>query len=394
MAKRKRRTYGTGTYWKLPSGKWLLQYRPKWSQERLSKAVEAAGEKAAEKLLADWVAELDAQEGPKVQVSIATLIAAHIADMRLNKCEPKNIDETAQKAKKHLGTFFAEHDFATPLKKADIKRYKLARTAEGAAPATINRELAWLRRCLVVGNEDELISVPIPQFEKFDETPYIRTGTIPEDHYYAILRGMPPHSQPVWCVAYRTGVRKGEVLKLQTAWLLPHWEKPEPYIEIPGFDAHGYRITKSGQPHVIPLWHPEMRSMIAMVLADPTRNPRCPYLFQYCGKRMRSIRTGFEKARRAAGLDGEKEGVGKVIFHDTRRSAVTRMDELGIERPRAMEITGHLTESMYDRYRIGKASQAVTTGQQLRDAGTTETDRKSPTRFASAASASEDHLVN
>ena len=33
-----------------------------------------------------------------------------------------------------------------------------------------------------------------------------------------------------------------------------------------------------------------------------------------------------------------------------------------------MEMTGHLTESMYKRYRIGKASKAVATGQKLRAA--------------------------
>ena len=54
-----------------------------------------------------------------------------------------------------------------------------------------------------------------------------------------------------------------------------------------------------------------------------------PYLFQYRGKRLKSIRTGFEKARKAVRLDGETEGVGKLIFHDTRRTAVTRMDEIG-----------------------------------------------------------------
>jgi hypothetical protein len=32
--------------------------------------IDSCKEKAAEKQLSDWVAELDAQEGPKVQVSI------------------------------------------------------------------------------------------------------------------------------------------------------------------------------------------------------------------------------------------------------------------------------------------------------------------------------------
>ncbi len=364
----KKRTYGTGTLRQLPTGKWRFEYKPEWALKRQSKTLEAGSEKAAQQLLNDWVKELDVQHGPKVQVSIEDLITLHIDDMKLNSCAPENIVDTERKAKKHLGKFFAKHDFATPLKKADIKRYKTARRNTGAAPGTINRELAWLHRCLVLGNDDELISVAIPKIEKFDESSYVRSGVIDEEGYYAILRRMPSHSQPVWCIAYRTGVRKGEALKLQTAWLLPHWNEPEPYIEIPGFDANGHRITKSGKPHVIPLWHPEMRSMLEMVLSDPTRNSKCPYLFQYQGKRLKSIRTGFEKARREAGLDGQREGTSKIIFHDTRRSAVTRMDELGIDREEAMEMTGHLTESMYKRYRIGKASQAVATGRKLRQA--------------------------
>jgi hypothetical protein len=81
--------------------------------------------------------------------------------------------------KKHLGKFFAAHDFVTPLKKRDIKQYKMVRKGK-AAVGTINRELAFLHRCLVLGNDDELISVAIPKMEKFDETPFIRMGVVSE----------------------------------------------------------------------------------------------------------------------------------------------------------------------------------------------------------------------
>jgi hypothetical protein len=63
----KKRTYRTGSYRELPSGKWLLEYRPKWAAKRQSKAVEIAGEtpaqkeKAVQKVLSDWVTELDAR---------------------------------------------------------------------------------------------------------------------------------------------------------------------------------------------------------------------------------------------------------------------------------------------------------------------------------------------
>jgi hypothetical protein len=54
-------------------------------------------------------------------------------------------------------------------------------------------------------------------------------------------------------------------------------------------------------------------------MALAKRNPKCRYLFQYEGKRLKNIRTGFEKACIDAGHPD-------VIFHDTRRTAIRRME--------------------------------------------------------------------
>lgn len=166
----KKRTYGTGTLRQLPSGKWLFEYKPEWSPKRLSKTAEAAKAKAAQKILTDCVTELDKRNGPTVTVSINDLIALHVDDMTLNNCESKNILDTERKAKKHLGSYFAKHDFAIALKKANVKAYKKHRVTQGAKPSTVNRELSWLHCCLTLGNNEELTSVPIPEMEKFDES--------------------------------------------------------------------------------------------------------------------------------------------------------------------------------------------------------------------------------
>ena len=73
-----------------------------------------------------------------------------------------------------------------------------------------------------------------------------------------------PPQQMLWCFAYRLGIRKGELLKIRIEWLLPYWNQEEPFIKIPGFDEFGNRITKSGQPHTIPIHHPELRSFVEM----------------------------------------------------------------------------------------------------------------------------------
>jgi len=352
-----KRTYGTGTLRELPSGKWLFEYKPKWALKRQSTTIDACHAKIADKRLTDWVTELDAQQGPSVEVSITTLIDLHIADMRLSGCDPDNIAHVERRARKHLGSYFKDFDFAKPLKKAFLKRYAEARLKAGAARATINRERSALRRAIQLGIDEELICVPVSKFEKLDEN-NIRTGFIEDEAYRSILAFLPDHQKMLWCFAYYLGVRQGELLKIRTEWLLPYWKLAEPYIKIPGYDANGKRVTKSGKPHTIPLYHKDLRAFVEMALAK--LNPKCPYLFQYRGSRLSSIHTGFAKACDDAGYPD-------VFFHDTRRTAVRRMEEAGIPRRKAMQITGHLTEAVYKRYDIGTEADATEAGVQLRD---------------------------
>ena len=291
----KKRVYGTGTIWQLPSGSWCLQYKPQWAAKRLSKTVEAPTEKAAQKQLSDWIEELDQRSSPLIAVSIDDLIQLHLVDMRLQDRDPINIEHVGRRARKHLGKYFAKVDFAKPVKRATIKKYASARVAAGAGRATVNRELAALKRGMNLGIHEELIEVPMPKFDMLTEN-NVREGEISEEAYHAVMACLPPHQRMLWAFAYFLGIRKGELLKLRLEWLLPYWAEPEPYIKVPGFDAEGNRICKSGKPHTIPLYHSELRSFADMALA--TRDPACPYLFQYRGRQLRNIRTDFVNACR------------------------------------------------------------------------------------------------
>ncbi len=209
----KKRTYGTGTSAPDPEREMAT-----WSTNRSGRPVgkrkpfDAANEKAAQKLLSDWVAELDGQNGPSCRSldrgSDRSACRRHGAEqLRIRKY----LGSRSAKRKNISANSLRSTTSRRPLKKADIKRYKTARRNAKAAPATINRELAWLHRCLVLGNDDELIvGRDSRRSRSSTRPPIVRMGV---DHRRELLprscARLPQHSQPVWCVALPHGCSQG-----------------------------------------------------------------------------------------------------------------------------------------------------------------------------------------
>jgi integrase len=211
-----------------------------------------------------------------------------------------------------------------------IAAYAVKRLDDKMAPASINRELAALRRMFSLAVKAGRLAHR-PHVAMLAEE-NARQGFLEPADFEGVRSHLPAYLADAAAFAYQTGWRKGEVRTLE-------WRDVDLNAGVIRLRAEH---SKNKRPRVIAL-RGELLALIEHRAA--LRDPACPNVFHRDGHPVGDFRKAWQTACKAAGLEGR-------IFHDMRRSAVRNMVRAGVPERVAMAVSGHRTRAVFDRYNI------------------------------------------
>lgn len=265
--------------------------------------------------------------GPAAErLSFEDLAAIFLTDYRMNG--KRSLADAERNVERLRGAFGL--DRALDITADRIAAYTEQRLANGLAPASVNRELAALRRMFSLAvKAGKLTHRPHVGMLAEDNA---RQGFLEPADFAAVRAHLPPYLADAATFAYLTGWRRGEVRSLE-------WRD----VDLSGGAirlqaAH----SKNRRPRMVAL-RGELLALIEQRAS--LRVPDCPHVFHRAGRPLGDIRKAWQTACRAAGLEGR-------IFHDMRRSAVRNMIRAGVPERVAMAVSGHRTRAVFDRYNI------------------------------------------
>ena len=217
-----------------------------------------------------------------------------------------------------------------------LQAYVAKRLEEGAAPATVNRELDCLHRMMILGQRHTPPKIIfIPHFPRLAED-NAREGFCEHDAYLCIRGAAPYHIQVAATIGYYTGMRKAEILSLQ-------WDK---HIDM---EQHCIRLerkqTKTNTSRGLYMTGDFLKVMLKAKEVRDLEFPYCPWVVHMKGQRVKSFDHGWTALMKRLNMSG-------FLFHDLRRTGVRNLVRAGVPETVAMKISGHKTRSVFDRYNI------------------------------------------
>ncbi len=332
MGQRAPRPRGTGNLFKQKGSRvwWIKYYR---GGHRYRESTHTTERRKAVHFLQRRLAEIYRGDfyGPATErIRARDLLDDILRDYRINR--RRSLDKVEYRWRTHLEPFFG-HLRIVDITTEHLNRYVDKRLQEGAANASVNRELAVLRRMFHLGAKQTPPKVwRIPVFPHLKEG-NVRTGFVNDEQYATLVKVC----RELWqrallAIGYNYGWRGSEIreLRVRQVDMLERTIRLDPFT------------TKNDQGRLVPMVN-EVYTLLCECCRGKNENDYV--LTRDDGGPVKSFRTWWETVTKNVGLPG-------LRFHDLRRSAARNLRKAGVAEKVIMEMCGWKTRSVFDRYNI------------------------------------------
>jgi len=221
-----------------------------------------------------------------------------------------------------------------------------------------NEATEWVEKGVQTTTDKRLVYLRAMFYHAFEKTKKINLGDIPyfpirgkaadnvrqgkfsEADFSNILAELPKYLHPLVKFLHLTGMRSGQAKAIT-------WDMidDDNVLRMPGF------LTKNGQPYSLALTNRkgEPYEATAFIVNMKTR-PHGELVFDTTNLR-EEWRLACHKLKLGM-FDPKTRSYRGAQLHDFRRTAASNMNAKGIQEGKAMNVTGHKTNSMYKRYGI------------------------------------------
>jgi integrase len=238
---------------------------------------------------------------------------------------------------------------------ADLRRFRTDGHTDGLSDARLNRYMATLRSMFNQAVKDEILTrTELPgYFPMGEETIPPRVNAFIEVKYYAALRKVllePMRS--AFTLAYHDSVRVEEMKRLR--WDAFDFKRRIIYLS--------EEVTKTGNARIVPIPSDfDLKPGRPEELACPIGDRR-----EVWNEASVIVGAGWFECKKCQARCAIREcpthghrAVRGVRYHgpqlrNTRHTAVRNMSDAGMDRTRIKEISGHKSDSMFERYNIGR----------------------------------------
>lgn len=248
----------------------------------------------------------------KELVQLSQAISKYITDY--------NVSRPVKSLCHRLQRYFA-NVYLQDLSPAIVEEYRISRMAE-ATPATVNRELAIIKRVVNLSVTWGWIDHNPIACVSYCKEAAKRDRWLTLDEELRLQKFAPNWLWDIIVIALNTGLRRGELLALK--WENIHLDRRYIYIE----------RSKNGDRRSIP-----MNDRVYEIFSHLRRN----HSELWKGISPSSLEYYFSKTVKKAGLDD-------LHFHDLRHTFATRLIQKGVDLYRVQLLLGHRSPVMTQRY--------------------------------------------